>query len=199
MTIHTAFIPGATAGAGGWPARDRALVPGIALRSIRSDDAGELQAFHRRLSDDAVFNRFLGFHRQLSDKEARRFTAPVAGEETALVATADGRIVAVGRSIRSGPGEAAEVAFVVADAHQHHGLGRTLLTLLARFAWDDGVRRFVADTFVTNRSMLDVFLHSPRAVTVLSTRRDREVLHLVMQISRPGGELVPLGGLRTPS
>ena len=159
----------------------------IVYRSIRPDDAAGLQAFHRRLSDDTVRNRFFGVHRELSDQEAQRFTSLTAGEETAVVGTVSGQIIAVGRSIRVGDGDAAEVAFVVEDGYQHHGIGTTLLALLARFAWADGVRHFVADTFASNRLMLDVFMHSPQSVTVLSTRRDASVIHLVMLLTAPPG------------
>jgi GNAT superfamily N-acetyltransferase len=82
-------------------------------------------------------------------------------------------------------GTSPKVAFVVEDGYQHHGIGTTLLDLLARLGWADGLRRFVADTFATNGSMLDVFMHTPAAVTVLTTRRDGPVVHLVMGITPP--------------
>lgn len=157
----------------------------IVIRSIRADDLCALQAFHRRLSDDTVRNRFFGVHPELSVTEARRFTSLSAGNEAALVAVAGDHIVAVGRYVRLGGGDAAEVAFVVEDGHQHHGIGTELLVLIARVGWDDGVRRFVADTFAGNTSMLHVFLNTPLAVTVLSTRRDGSVVHLVMRITPP--------------
>jgi GNAT superfamily N-acetyltransferase len=157
----------------------------VVMRSIRADDASALRAFHRRLSADTVRNRFFGLHPELSAQEARRFTSLTAGVETALVAMVADRIVAVGRSVRLSCGDAAEVAFVVEDEYEHHGIGTTLLRLLARLGWADGVRRFVADTFVSNRSMLNVFMHTPGAVTVLTTRRDGSVVHIVMRITPP--------------
>jgi RimJ/RimL family protein N-acetyltransferase len=176
-----ALVPGSRA-------TDRAHAPAIVVyRSIRPEDASDLQAFHRRLSDETVRNRFFGVHRELSDQEARRFTSLTAGEETAVVGTFNGQIIAVGRSVRLGAGDAAEVAFVVEDGYQHRGIGTTLLALLARFGWADGLRRFIADTFSGNRPMLDVFMHTPHAVTVLSTRRDGSVIHLVMRITEPPG------------
>ena len=66
--------------------------------------------------------------------------------------------------------DAGEVAFVVQDGYQRHGIGRELLTLLAGIGWADGIRRFVADTFAENHAMLDVFRHTPGAVTVIETR-----------------------------
>jgi GNAT superfamily N-acetyltransferase len=157
----------------------------VVVRSIRPDDAAALQAFHRRLSDDTVRNRFFGFHPELNEQEARRFTALEPGAEMALVATVHERIVGVGRSVRLGDGAAAEVAFVVEDGYQHRGIGSGLLSLLARLEWSEGIRTFVADTFTTNRTMLDVFMHTPRAVTVVTTRRDGSVVHLVMRVTAP--------------
>jgi GNAT superfamily N-acetyltransferase len=157
----------------------------VVVRSIRPEDAPALQAFHRRLSDDTIRNRFFGLHSELSDQEARGFTAIKAGAETALVATMESRIVAVARSVRLGNGDTAEVAFVVEDRYQHHGIGSSLLNLLARLAWSDGIRSFVADTFATNRLMLDVFMHTRTAVTVATTHRDGSVVHLVMHVVAP--------------
>ena len=164
------------------------MVPGLVVRAIRPDDAVALQAFHHRLSADTIRNRFFGAHPHLPDEEARRFTSLGAGQQ-ALVATFGGEIVGVGRYIRLGSGAAAEVAFVVQDGYQGHGIGTELFTLLARIAWDDGIRRFVADTFADNRAMLDVFMRTPGAATVAKTRRDGSVIHLTMAVSPPAGVL----------
>jgi GNAT superfamily N-acetyltransferase len=172
-------------------AERRAGVPGLVVRGIRRDDATALQAFHERLSADTVRNRFFGAHPRLSDDEARRFVELGPGQQ-ALVATFDHQIIGVGRYIRLGSGEA-EVAFVVQDGYQGHGIGTELFTLLARIGWDDGIRRFVADTFADNRAMLDVFLQTPAAVTLLRTRRDGNVIHLTMTVTPPGAVLTWMG------
>ena len=85
------------------------------------------------------------------------------------------------------------MAFVVEDGYQGHGIGTELFTLLARVGWDDGVRRFVADTFADNRAMLDVFLQTPGAVTVTKTRHDGNVIHLTMAVTPPGAVLTWMG------
>jgi RimJ/RimL family protein N-acetyltransferase len=169
-----------------------ASVPGLVIRAIRPDDAAALQAFHHRLSADTIRNRFFGPHPHLPDEEARRFTSLAAGQQ-ALVATFDGQIVGVGRYIRLGTGDAAEVAFVVQDGYQGHGIGSELLTLLARIGWDDGIRRFVADTFADNRAMLGVFMRTPSAATVMKTRRDGSAIHLTMAVTPPGAVLTWFG------
>jgi GNAT superfamily N-acetyltransferase len=54
----------------------------------------------------------------------------------------------------------AEVAFVVRDDYQHHGLGHLLLEKLAEAAWARGVTDFNAVTLLENRKMTAVFMHS---------------------------------------
>ncbi len=168
-------------------------VPGMIVRTIRPDDAAALQAFHHRLSLDSVRSRFFGVHPDLQDAEARRFASLVAGHEVALVADFGGEIVGVARYIRLGGGDAAEVAFIVQDRYQGHGIGTELFTLLARIGWDDGIRRFVADTYAENHVMLGVFSHTPGAATVMDTRRDGNVLHLIMAVTPPAGDLTWFG------
>ena len=49
------------------------------------------------------------------------------------------------------------MAFVVADAYQHHGLATMLLHRLANAARSVGITRFIAEVLAENRSMLSVF------------------------------------------
>jgi RimJ/RimL family protein N-acetyltransferase len=165
----------------------------MVVRAIRPDDLLALQAFHSRLSPDTVRNRFFAVHPDLPEAEALRFTSPAAGREVALVAIVEGDIAGVGRYARLHAGDSAEVAFVVQDRYQHHGIGTELFTLLARVAWDDGIRRFVADTFGENLAMLGVFGHTPTAATVVGSRRDGSVVHLTMRVTPPSAELTWLG------
>ncbi|GAC1340539.1 MAG: hypothetical protein NVSMB29_09600 [Candidatus Dormibacteria bacterium] len=176
-----------------------AVVPGLVVRAIRPDEAPALQAFHHRLSPDTVRRRFFAVHPDLPDAEAHRFTTLTAGQQAALVATLDEEIVAVGRYVRLGTGAAAEVAFVVQDRYQGHGIATELLTLLARIGWEDGIRRFIADTFADNHAMLDVFRRTPRAVTVTTTRRDGDVVHLTMAVTPPAADLIEVRDAVTAS
>jgi hypothetical protein len=47
------------------------------------------------------------------------------------------------------------------------------------------IRRFVADTYSSNRSMLDVFMHTPGVVTIVTISHDGSAVHLVMPITPP--------------
>jgi GNAT superfamily N-acetyltransferase len=130
------------------------------VRPIRPDDADRLLAFHRQLSPHSVYLRFFTFHPTLSDAEVRRFTTVDYIDRLALVATLEDRLIAVGRFDRLPGTKDAEVAFIVADEFQHHGIGTLLLDELAKAAWERGIEIFTAQTLAENRTMLDVFRHT---------------------------------------
>ena len=130
------------------------------LRPIRPDDAARLIEFHRHLAPHSVYLRFFSFHPTLSEAEVQRFTCVDYINRLALVAEIDGRLIAVGR-FDSKPGDSeAEVAFVVADEYQHHGIGSLLLDELAEAARARGITTFRAETLGENHTMLDVFRHA---------------------------------------
>ena len=110
----------------------------IHLRPIRPDDAPGLVRFHQGLSPQSIYRRFFSVHPKLS--EAGRYDKSPASAE-------------------------AEVAFVVLDEYQHHGIGTLLLERLAEAAWRNGVTTFVASTLADNRAMQHVFASSGFKVT----------------------------------
>ena len=151
---------------------DARLVDGteVRVRPIGPDDEVALRAFHDSLSPSTVYLRFFSLHPHLSDREVDRFTHVDYHDRLALVVEEAGHMIGVGRFDRLVPTDDAEVAFVVADAHQHHGIGHLLLDHLVVAARARGVRRFVADTLAGNSAMLGVFLHSGFDVVVAENR-----------------------------
>lgn len=137
----------------------------VHLRPIRPEDDEGLIEFHEHLSLPSIYRRFFFVHPKLSAAETKHFTHVDYVNRLALVVEHDGRVVGVGRYDRS-PGTAdAEVAFVVADEFQHHGLGTILLEHLAAVALKNGINAFVAETLAENRDMLGVFMNSGFHVT----------------------------------
>jgi RimJ/RimL family protein N-acetyltransferase len=136
----------------------------VRVRPIRPEDANRLVDFHRGLSPQSVYFRFFSPHPKLSEAEIERFTHVDYADRLALVVEVAGELVAVGRYDRIS-GTEAEVAFVVTDAWQHHGIATLLLELLAQAAWACGIDTFVASTLPDNRDMLGVFAHSRFEVT----------------------------------
>ena len=145
------------------------------VRPIRPDDAPKLIEFHEHLSPHSCYLRFFSFHPTLSAIEVNRFTCVDYKDRLALVAETHDHLIAVGRYDRHVGTPEAEVAFVVADDYQHHGIGSLLLDDLVRAARENGITTFLADTLRENHTMLDVFMHSGFTVT---TKSDRDVVAL---------------------
>ncbi len=137
----------------------------IRLRPIRPDDGRMLREFHERLSDQSIYHRYFVLHRRLSSTEIEHLTTVDYVDRLALVVEDGGCLVAVGRYERLPGTNEAEVAFVVADSHQHRGLGSLLLQRLADAARDRGIETFTAETLAENKEMIRVFLHSGFPVT----------------------------------
>jgi GNAT superfamily N-acetyltransferase len=137
----------------------------IHVRPIRPGDDVGLVAFHRQLSDRSVYRRFFFFHPALSPPEIRHFTHVDYMDRLALVAEHRHRIIAVGRYERTPATSEAEVAFVVSDEYQHHGIGTVLLEQLVDAALPRGITVFTAETLAENRAMLAMFRKSGFPVT----------------------------------
>ncbi len=132
----------------GTPARIRPIVP---------SDTDRLTHFHEHLSRETVYRRFFSAHPHLRPEELARFTRVDYRERLALIALVGDTLVAVARYDRAPFTARAEVAFVVADAFQGHGLGTLLLEHLASAARRRGISTFEAETLSINHPMLDVF------------------------------------------
>jgi GNAT superfamily N-acetyltransferase len=129
----------------------------VELRTIAPTDAEALVTFHAGLSDRSKFLRYFYPHVSLSAGEVVHLTQVDGRERVALVVEHDGALIAVGRYEQLGDPTQAEVAFVVSDAFQHHGIASLLLQRLAGRARAAGVTHFTAEVLAENRMMLRVF------------------------------------------
>jgi GNAT superfamily N-acetyltransferase len=129
----------------------------VYVRPISPADSGALLRFHGHLSAGSVRLRYFYPHVELSPDEVARFTQVDGEDRVALVAECGSELVAVGRFDRLDDRAVAEVAFVVADAYQNHGLATMLLRRLAFAARSVGITRFTAEVLAENHSMLSVF------------------------------------------
>ncbi len=136
----------------------------ILIRAIRPDDKRRLLEHFARLSPQSIYHRFFGFKRSLTDQDLRNFTELDFVDHVGLAATIgvgdDERFIGVGRYMRLGVRDSAEVAFAVLDDYQGHGVGTLLLDHLARIARQTSIREFVAYVMGSNRQMLEVFANS---------------------------------------
>jgi acetyltransferase len=149
----------------------------VTLRPIRAADLAALRSFVQGLSRETAYLRLLS-GRTPTEEELRGWTAIDTAREGAIVAVtphggAD-RIVGVARYVRESPSDA-DFAIVIADAWQHRGLGKALLSRLVEAARKHGVRRLTGLTLPSNAAMLSLArslgfrtMRQPGATTFLS-------------------------------
>jgi acyl-CoA synthetase (NDP forming)/GNAT superfamily N-acetyltransferase len=129
----------------------------VHLRPIRPGDADALVAFHAGLSARTRYLRYFSAYPRIPERDLIRFTHVDHRDRVAFVVLLGTEIIAVGRYEREGDSDDAEVAFVVADAHQGRGIGSVLLEHLAAAARERGVKHFHAIVLAENTAMVRVF------------------------------------------
>ena len=164
----------------------------VVLRPLRGDDASKSETGFRQLSPESRYRRFLTYKIGLSPSELKYFTHCDGANHLALGAfltdAKDGEpeLVAVGRYVRDTDKFAlAEVAIVVADAWQQHGIGKRLFVAPAQGAWQAGVRHWKA-VFLTYNTAIR------RLLETVGKRQaecglDCGVVEAVYRLFPPGG------------
>ena len=112
--------------------------------------------FYSRLSPASIVLRYFGPHPKLSPNEVEQLTRPDGLDVVVLVAELHHVIVAIAQYHRDPGQNEAEVAFLVDDSYQGHGIGTILLEHLASEARRHGIKQFVAHALWENRAMLGV-------------------------------------------
>jgi ribosomal protein S18 acetylase RimI-like enzyme len=105
---------------------------------MEPDDLAGITAFLDQLSGESRYRRFFSRGTSGPLHEVDYLRSLDGHERAALVAVAGGQIIALARYHQTGSGHA-DVAVVVADAWQHHGIGHRLLRELTRLAIGHGV------------------------------------------------------------
>jgi len=154
----------------------------IEIRALRPSDQDDLLAVIDRTSRQSLYRRFFGPKRSFSEKEVAFFLNIDFTKHVALVAvTQEGghaAIVAGGRYVTERPGSA-EIAFLVIDKYQGHGIGALLLRHLANIARDAGLKEFSAEVLPDNIPMLKMF---EKSGLKLSSKREPSAVHVVLQL-----------------
>ena len=155
----------------------------LEIRALRPTDVEDLKGAVANTSAESLARRFFGPKRYFSEQEIAYFVNIDFVTQVALVATVEeggkSKIVAGGRYVLVQP-DAAEVAFVVVDDYQGHGIGARLMRHLVSIAREAGLRELIAEVLPDNHPMLSVFQKCGLKVT---TRRDRGSVHVTMQLA----------------
>jgi len=155
----------------------------LEIRALRPTDVEDLKGAVANTSAESLARRFFGPKRYFSEQEIAYFVNIDFVTQVALVATVEEggkrKIVAGGRYVLVQP-DAAEVAFVVVDDYQGHGIGSRLMRHLVSIAREAGLRELIAEVLPDNHPRLSVFQKCGLKVT---TRRDRGSVHVTMQLA----------------
>ncbi len=134
----------------------------LTIRPIRPEDEPLMVEFHRSLSEETVFQRYLrrlGFDERTTHERLIRICFADYGREMALVAECEHpdperpRIVGVGRLSRTFGTDDAQFAVLVTDQRQGKGVGTELLRRLVDVARAEGVVTLGADMRADNLGM----------------------------------------------
>ena len=139
----------------------------IVVRPLANGDVKTVAAVFGRLGNDSRRLRFIGPKPCLSDRELGEL-ARIDATHHALVAhvVGDPRPAALAQLVRSSR-ESAEIAFVVADEHQHRGIGSALTRMLLDDARAAGIKEITALASGDNRAALALIR---RTASVLEVR-----------------------------
>jgi acyl-CoA synthetase (NDP forming)/RimJ/RimL family protein N-acetyltransferase len=135
------------------------------IRPVRPSDAAAIVEFHAGLSTRTRYLRYFSPYPRIPTRDLFRYTHVDHHGRVALVAVLGHAIIAVGRYEQIDDTDEAEVAFVVADAHQGRGIGSVLLEHLAAAARECGIKRFHAIVLAENTGMMRVFRDAGYEVT----------------------------------
>jgi ribosomal protein S18 acetylase RimI-like enzyme len=128
-------------------------VNGLTIRALRDGETPTVAALFARLGDRSRERRFCGAKPRLSDVELATL-ARVDRDRHVLVGYVDGdpEPVGIARLVRDG--DAAEIAFAVADAYQSRGVGSVLAGELAADARAAGITHLTATVCGDNPRVL---------------------------------------------
>jgi acetyltransferase len=148
------------------------LPAGITIRAIRADDVRGLERFYEELSPDSIDARFHGAMHGIPDRTARSFCGPDHVHREGLIATTrdpdDAEAIVGHLCLEPTPDGDVEMAVAVADAWQHHGVGRALLAAAIDWARIYGFGRVRAAIRWSNPAIMGLLRTTERPISIRS-------------------------------
>ena len=130
----------------------------VEIRPAGPADFDTVKAMHEAMSPDNIYLRFFSLSKLAAETEARRICRDPRPGHAALLALQAGEVVGCASyDGTADPGNAAEIAFAVADHMHHRGIATLLLEHLVALARSHQITVFTAQTLAENTSMLRVF------------------------------------------
>lgn len=136
----------------------------VNFRSMQPTDESQVKDLFYALSQETIYYRFMSRMSMIPSKQIQDFVFVNHRTDIAVVATLPEAygddIIAIGRYYLDETTNFAEIAFVVRDDWQNHGIGSFLFKHLATIARRNGISGFTAEVLRENRPMQRVFTKS---------------------------------------
>lgn len=136
----------------------------IHFRPVHLTDEPKMRDILYALSQETIYYRFMTHRHHLGHEQIRNFVYIDHRKDVAIVGTlpaAHGEeIIAIGRYYLDAKTNRAEVAFIIRDEWQNHGIGSFLFNHLVTIAKCNGISGFTAEVLRENRKMQSVFVRS---------------------------------------
>jgi acyl-CoA hydrolase/RimJ/RimL family protein N-acetyltransferase len=157
----------------------------VTLRPVRSTDEPLMKDLFYSCSDQSIYERYFGYVKSMPHAKLQTIVNVDYTNEMTFVVLAeeDGRerLLGAGSYLRDRATNMADVAFLVQDDYQGHGVATILLRRLMASARENGIEGFTADVFAHNRAMLHVFHKSG---CELKSTLDGDVYHIEFAFER---------------
>jgi GNAT superfamily N-acetyltransferase len=127
----------------------------VLIRPYESADGELIEAMSARLSKHSLYERFFAGTPKLPRMYLAALDRADHHDREVLLAVSAGAVVGIAEYARDADApDRADLAVLVADDWQRCGIGRRLVTALARLAAERGIAAFAADTLLGNRAAI---------------------------------------------
>jgi|SRR5581483_1204482 len=125
--------------------------PDLEVRPVQADDVDRVRRLFERLSPESIYRRFFTLFPAPPPSVLQHLTVVDHGDHEALAVLDGNEIVALASWDRpTHAADEAEIAVLVEDAWQHHGLGRALVRMLTGEATRHGIHVLKATVLADN-------------------------------------------------
>jgi GNAT superfamily N-acetyltransferase len=133
----------------------------VRFRALKPSDEEEMRRLFYRFSDEAIYYRYFAPIKTMPHAKMQAYVNVDYRDVLSVVGLVgppgQGQIIAEARFARHKDKPYVDVAFVVDEGYQKHGIATYLYRMLARLARQRGIRGMTADVLATNQAMLKVF------------------------------------------
>lgn len=155
----------------------------VTVRLFSPADVRLVEAMSADLSLQSLYQRFFAGTPRIPRATIRQLTTIDHDRHEALLALHAGRAVGLAQYVRDLPGTGAELAVLIADRWQRHGIGRLLVTQLADMAARQGISCFTAHVLPGNQPAIRAVVASWPSVPAV---QDSACYRYELPLAAPG-------------